>query len=56
MLLHDVQEAVVRRHGRGTLLRGARQLLEQVGDDVVQTGAAARAHHRIWNTHTHTQM
>lgn len=48
VLLHDVQEAVVRRHGRGPLLRGPRQLLEQVGDDVVQTGAAARAHHRVW--------
>lgn len=48
VLLHDVQEAVVRRHGRGPLLRGARQLLEQVGDDVVQAGAAARAHHRVW--------
>lgn len=48
VLLHDVQESVVRRHGRGPLLRGPRQLLEQVGDDVVQTGAAARAHHRVW--------
>lgn len=48
VLLHDVQEAVVRRHGRGPLFRGPRQLLEQVGDDVVQTGAAARAHHRVW--------
>lgn len=56
VLLHDVQEAVVRRHGRGPLLRGPRQLLEQVGDDVVQTGAAARAHHRVWKgEHTHAQ-
>lgn len=47
VLLHDVQEAVVRRHGSGTLLGGARQLLEQVGHYVVQTGAAACAHHRI---------
>lgn len=54
VLLHDVQEAVVRRHGRGPLLRGPRQLLEQVGDDVVQTGAAARAHHRVWKGE-HTQ-
>lgn len=47
VLLHDVQEAIVCRHRSGTLLRGARQLLEQVGHYVVQTGAAARAHHRI---------
>lgn len=47
MLLHDVQEAVICRHGSGPLLGGARQLLEQVGDDVVEAGAAAGAHHRI---------
>lgn len=47
VLLHDVEEAIVCCHRSGTLLCGARQLLEQVGHYVVQTGAAACAHHRI---------
>ena len=55
VLPHDVEEAVVRRHGSGPFLGGARQLLEQVGDDVVQAGAASRTHHRIW-THTHKHV
>lgn len=54
VLLHDVQEAVVRRHGSWALLGRARQLLEQICDDVVQTGAAASAHHRIWKEQNQT--
>lgn len=51
VLLHDVQEAIVCCHGSRTLLCWSGHLFEQIGHDVVQTGAAARAHHRIWNTH-----
>lgn len=54
MLLHDVEEAIVRCHGSGPLFRGTRQLLKQVGDYVVQTGTAACAYHRICSTHTNT--
>lgn len=59
VLLHDVQEAVVSRHGCGPLFRGPRQLLEKVSDDVVQTGTAARAHHCVWKgerAQAHTQQ
>lgn len=48
MLLHDVEEAVALLGQRGgPLLGAAGQLLEEIGDDVVQTGAAARAHHGV---------
>lgn len=51
MLLHDVEEAVALLGQRGgPLLGAARQLLEEIGDDVVQTGAAARAHHGVCET------
>lgn len=48
MLLHDVQEAVALLGQRcGSLLGAARQLLEEIGDNVVQAGAAACANHGV---------
>lgn len=48
MLLHDVQKAVALLGQRcGPLLGAARQLLEEIGDNVVQTGAAACANHGV---------
>lgn len=48
VLLHDVQEPVALLGQRcGPLLGAARQLLEEIGDDVVQTGAAACANHGV---------
>lgn len=48
MLLHDVKEAVaLLGHGRRPFLGAARELFEQVGHYVVQTGAAACTDHRI---------
>lgn len=48
VLLHDVQEAVTLLGQRcAPLLGAARQLLEEIGDNVVQTGAAACANHGV---------
>lgn len=48
MLLHNVQEPVALLGQRcGPLLGAARQLLEEIGDNVVQTGAAACANHGV---------
>lgn len=50
MLLHNVQEPVTLLGQRcGPLLGAARQLLEEIGDNVVQTGAAACANHGVCN-------
>lgn len=49
VLLHDVQEPItLLGQGSGPLLGAAGQLLEEIRDNVVQTGTAARANHGVY--------